>query len=148
MRKKWNYIGLGLLFTLLQSCGGETNPVEKSSDTTIESKQISKYSKGEAIYKKTCIVCHQANGKGIEGVFPPLAGSDYLLEDKNRAITQVIHGSEGEIIVNGITYSGIMPPQVLSIDEVKEVVNYTLNSWGNNGGEVSLKEVRDQKEVG
>ena len=51
--------------------------------------------KGKGVYTKTCIACHQATGAGIPGAFPPLAKSDYLNADVNRAIKQVIKGSNG-----------------------------------------------------
>jgi len=103
------------------------------------------YSAGEEVYGKTCKACHQANGKGIPSAFPPLAESDYLLEDKNRAIKQVLEGSSGEMVVNGVTYNGTMTPQAISDQEVVDVINYILNSWGNAGGEVTLEDVAAQK---
>jgi len=103
------------------------------------------YSAGEEVYGKTCKACHQATGKGIPSAFPPLAESDYLLEDKNRAIKQILEGSSGEMVVNGVTYNGTMTPQAISDQEVVDVMNYILNSWGNAGGEVTLEDVAAQK---
>ncbi|MBK6525973.1 MAG: hypothetical protein IPG07_10755 [Crocinitomicaceae bacterium] len=80
-----------------------------------------------------------------KGAFPPLAKSDYLLADKNRAIKQIINGSSGEMVVNGETYNSIMPPQPVNDEEIRDVMNYILNSWGNNGGEVTLEEVKAQR---
>lgn len=97
---------------------------------------------GKKVYDKTCIACHQANGKGDGKVFPPLAKSDYLLKDKKRAIRQVLLGSSGPIKVNGKTYNGVMPPQPLNDKEVADVLTYVLNSWGNKGGKVSKKKVK------
>ncbi|MFK8045923.1 MAG: cytochrome c [Crocinitomicaceae bacterium] len=139
-------IGIGLLTLTFQSCGGEEHPVEDFAKSRREKKvEEPKYAAGEAVYKKTCVTCHQADGKGMEGAFPPLAGSDYLLQDKARAIKQVIHGSEGEITVNGMIYTGIMPAQEITDKEVKDVINYILNSWGNDGGEVTMEDVVTQK---
>ena len=103
------------------------------------------YSAGKEIYGNTCKACHQATGKGIPGAFPPLAKSDYLLEDKNRAIKIILEGLTGEIIVNGNTFNSTMTPQAISDQEVVEVMNYVLNSWGNAGGEVTLEDVAAQK---
>ena len=142
---------VSLLATMLSSCGGEDNTAssEQSSATeaTVENTEAeaapeaSLYAEGKTAYDKACLACHQADGTGITGAFPPLAGSDYLLEDKTRAIRQVMYGSEGEITVNGETFNGIMPPQSLNDQEIKDVINYILNSWGNDGGEVSIEEV-------
>lgn len=131
-----------LPFILLAiSCSNERT----SSVTTTDEVVQSKYAAGEAVYQKNCVACHQSEGEGVIGVFPPLAGSDYLLADKNRSIKQIIHGSNEEMIVNGETYNTIMPPQPLTDEEVRDVVNFILNAWGNSGGEVTIEEVKAQR---
>lgn len=99
--------------------------------------------KGEQIYKTKCIVCHQADGKGLPGAFPPLAGSDYLLADKVRAVAQALNGSNMEITVNKMKYTTPMPPQVDTKEDAVAVINYVLNNFGNKGGTVTLEEVKD-----
>jgi nitrite reductase (NO-forming) len=99
--------------------------------------------RGEQIYKTKCIVCHQADGKGLPGAFPPLAGSDYLLADKVRAVAQVLNGSNLEITVNKMKYTAPMPPQVDNKEDAVAVINYVLNNFGNKGGTVTLEEVKD-----
>lgn len=126
-----------LLFPLFIACSGETTESTDEANT--------KYSEGLAIYQRTCVACHQASGEGVEGAFPPLAKSDYLLADKNRAIQQIIKGSTGEMTVNGTVYNSIMPAQELNDEEIKNVMNYILNAWGNSGGEVTLEEVKAQR---
>ncbi len=103
--------------------------------------QPSEFAAGEKVYMSTCAACHQKDGIGLEGTFPPLAKSDYLMADKNRAIEIAANGMDGEIVVNGETYNSLMAPQGLSNQEVMDVMNYILNSWGNDGGTVSLAEV-------
>jgi len=100
---------------------------------------------GKAIYegKGTCSVCHQVTGLGLPPTFPPLAKADYLLADRKRAIKQTMYGAKEPIVVNGNTYPGgmmVIPP--LTDEEVKDVVNYILNSWGNKGGAVTIEEVK------
>ena len=87
---------------------------------------------GKRIYGQTCIACHQAEGQGIASAFPPLAKSDYLNADVDRAIDAVLHGLSGEITVNGEKYNSIMTRQTLSNEEVANVLTYVYNSWGNN----------------
>ena len=130
---------------ILMSCGGsnDVSNGQGSNDGTIES--IDKYADGKDVYFKTCVACHQAEGEGLIGTFPPLADSDYMLENIDRAISQVINGSNEEMTVNGEIYNGIMPAQILTDQEVTDVMNYVLNSWGNDGGEVSLKQVKKAK---
>ena len=103
---------------------------------------------GKAIYegKGTCVVCHQATGLGLPPAFPPLAKADYLLADKERAIRQTMYGSKEPITVNGNTYpGGIMTVVELTDEEVRDVVNYILNSWGNEAGYVSTEDVKAQR---
>ena len=87
---------------------------------------------GKRIYGQTCIACHQAEGQGIANAFPPLAKSDYLNADVNRAIDIVLHGKSGEITVNGVKYNSVMTKQMISQEEVANVLTYVYNSWGNN----------------
>lgn len=87
---------------------------------------------GKRIYGQTCIACHQSEGQGIPHAFPPLAKSDYLNADVDRAIDIVLHGKTGEITVNGETYNSVMTKQMISQEEVANVLTYVYNSWGNN----------------
>jgi nitrite reductase (NO-forming) len=97
---------------------------------------------GAALYNGTCSVCHQDNGAGLANVFPPLAKSDYLLADKKRAIDVVMNGKSGPITVNGHQFNSVMPPMSqLNDDEIANILTYVLNSWGNQGGRVSVEEV-------
>jgi len=99
--------------------------------------------KGKLVFMQTCAVCHQTQGQGLPHVFPPLAGSDFLMADKARSIRIVVRGTSGPIMVNGITYDSVMPPVVQLTDEqVAHVLTYVRNSWGNTGDAVSPDEVR------
>lgn len=100
---------------------------------------------GERIYAQNCLACHQANGMGIPGAFPPLAGSDFLAADKIRAIGVVINGQQGEIVVNGTTYNGVMPAVALGDSQVASVLTYVMNTWGNDYGEVTALEVTQKR---
>jgi nitrite reductase (NO-forming) len=97
---------------------------------------------GANVFAANCLACHQADGKGIAGAFPPLAKSDYLMADKTRAIGVVLNGLEGKVTVNGLEYNSIMPKLLLSDDDVANVLTYVRNSWGNQGDAVTLDEVR------
>ena len=96
---------------------------------------------GEAVYKANCIACHGPEGKGVEGAFPPLAGSDYLNSDHKRGIQAVVKGLSGKITVNGKEYNSVMPAVALKDDEVANVLTFVLNSFGNKGGQVSAADV-------
>ncbi|OGU46985.1 MAG: nitrite reductase, copper-containing [Ignavibacteria bacterium GWB2_36_8] len=101
---------------------------------------------GKSIYTTTCFACHQLNGEGMPGVFPPLAKSDFLNKNKEVAISAIINGLTGEVTVNGKTYNGIMPPQNLNNKQVAAVLTYVYNQWGNSGKKVSEDEVAEIRE--
>src|SRR5690606_29314063 len=88
---------------------------------------------GKNIYSRSCFACHQVDGAGMANAFPPLANSDYLNADVNRAINVVLKGLSEEIVVNGKTYHSTMPAQVLNDDQVANVLTYVYSQWGNNG---------------
>jgi nitrite reductase (NO-forming) len=98
-------------------------------------------SEGERIYNRTCMACHQTNAQGIPGIFPPLAGSDYLMADPVRAIHVVLEGLQGEIVVNGKKYNSVMTPQNLSDEEVANVLSFVMNSFGNKASMVTPEQV-------
>ena len=98
--------------------------------------------KGKRIYSQTCFACHQAEGQGLAGVFPPLAKSDFLMADKARAIRGVIKGQTGEITVNGQQYNGVMPPVLLTDEQIAQVLTYVTNAWGNSGDIVTVDDVK------
>ncbi len=117
--------------------------INQNNQNTTQETANTDFSAGEKIFNEKCMVCHQKNGEGVEGTFPPLAKSDYLLADKERAITQTLTGSKKPITVNGIEYPGnVMTVFELSDQEVADVVNYVLNSWGNKGGTITVDEVK------
>ncbi len=97
---------------------------------------------GEALFAGTCSTCHQSNGAGLPNVFPPLAKSDYLNADKDRAIAIILNGLSGPVTVNGASYNSVMPPMSqLNDDEIANILTYTYNSWDNAGGQISAADV-------
>tara|TARA_R100000005_G_scaffold90887_2_gene62686 strand:- start:1724 stop:3076 length:1353 start_codon:yes stop_codon:yes gene_type:complete len=113
--------------------GSKKEPKEEMKALSLEERMTF----GKDKYIATCSACHQANGQGIEGAFPPLAKSDYLNADVDRAIDIVLHGKTGEITVNGKKYNSVMTAQALSDEEVANVLTYVYNSWGNSKKEVT-----------
>jgi mono/diheme cytochrome c family protein len=96
---------------------------------------------GGRLFMSICAACHQTTGLGIPNTFPPLASSDYLNADKNRAIKTVINGRQGEVVVNSRKYNNSMPSFPLSDDDIANVLTFVYNSFGNSGLEVSSEEV-------
>ncbi|WP_272973956.1 c-type cytochrome [Croceibacter atlanticus] len=124
------------VFSLL-SCKNETQKTETSlipeSEKTFsqESPLEQSIKRGEAVYIDFCKRCHMPNGKGVGTTYPPLAGSNWLEEKRKESIHSVKYGLNGGIQVNGKTYNNVMTPLGLSDDEVADVMNYVMNSWGN-----------------
>ncbi len=97
--------------------------------------------RGKVIYDTMCTMCHQAGGAGVPPVFPPLAKSDWLMEDRVRAVHVLAQGLTGEITVNGAIYDGKMPAQMLDNGQAADVLTYITNSWGNQAEPFTPEEV-------
>lgn len=97
---------------------------------------------GKNIYVQNCAACHQAEGKGIPGAFPPLAASDYFNADAKRVIDTVKNGKSGPITVNGQVFNGMMPALGLSDEDIANVLTYVSHSWNNNKKVYSPAEVK------
>ncbi|MFL2731295.1 MAG: cytochrome c oxidase subunit II [SAR86 cluster bacterium] len=79
--------------------------------------------KGQDVYAVNCVACHQTNGEGITGIFPALAGSDIVLNNKPRNI---------EILMEGVQGAAMNSFDYLSEVELASVITYTRQSWGND----------------
>lgn len=137
--------------SILLACN-DSDKKKPVSDPIVAVKQTSQTSlkksmaRGVKVYANFCSQCHRPNGKGVAKNFPPLAGSNWLANKRIESIKAIKYGLKGEIIVNGETYNGIMSPLGLSDEEVADVMNYSMNSWGNSQKEmVTAKEVKTVK---
>ncbi len=104
---------------------------------------------GEAIYMSRCMSCHQTDGAGIAGVFPPLNGTEWVVGDKGRLIRIVLDGMMGETTVQDVVYSGAMPPwkSFMNDEEVAAVLTYTRSAWDNEASAVTHQEVKLVREA-
>ncbi|PRZ21212.1 copper-containing nitrite reductase [Flavobacterium granuli] len=117
----------------------KVNGVAKSAAPKTLAEQIKS---GKTLYGRTCFACHQSEGQGVPNAFPPLAKSDYLNANIDRAINAVLHGLSGEVTVNGKKYNNVMTSQNLTDDEIADVLTYVYNSWGNNKTVVTPAKVK------
>ncbi len=127
----------GTIQTMPKSGNGKEVVVNKTLDQQIAD--------GKNIYGRTCFACHQSEGQGIPGAFPPLVKSDFLNADPNRAINAVLHGLSGEITVNGKKFNSVMTSQNLTDQEISDVLTYVYNGWGNNKTKVTPEMVKTQR---
>lgn len=97
---------------------------------------------GEAVYKKYCISCHQADGGGVPHMAPPLIKTKYVLGDKEDMIKIVLNGLKG-VAINEQTFNNPMPPlgSVLKDKEIADVLTYVRNSFGNKASKVLSSDV-------
>ena len=121
------------------------NPkAETSAKTLTKDEQIAQ---GKNVFEANCSACHQPNGEGIPNAFPPLAKSDFLNADHDRAIGILLNGRSGPITVNGKSYDSVMPAIALNSEQIANALTYVLNSFGNNGGQVTPAQVDKQRKV-
>lgn len=104
---------------------------------------------GAEIYQTRCMSCHQMNGAGVPGVFPPLSNTDWVTGDKGRLIRIILNGVTGKIEVNDESYSGAMPPwgSFLDDEEMAELLTYLRTSWDNDVEEITPEEVAKVREA-
>ena len=98
---------------------------------------------GEGTYKRVCAACHQPDGRGMTGAFPPLAQSDYLASaSKDKLVDHIVNGLQGSITVNGTTYNSAMPPMgFLTDEEIAAALTFVRASWGNGLDAIDKEDV-------
>ncbi len=98
---------------------------------------------GENIYYRYCSTCHQLDGKGASGRFPPITGTDWVTGDKERLIKVLLNGMEGSLQIDGEVYNGVMPQHsFLNNKEIAEVLTYIRSNFGNDASAISIDEVK------
>ncbi|NCF51908.1 c-type cytochrome [Gammaproteobacteria bacterium] len=119
-----------------------------ADDTAVHTAEVAAASidelaaKGEAVYLANCSACHQPNGQGLPGAFPPLANSDYLTGDRKKVMSAALFGLSGPITVNGVDYNGVMPSLGhLTDEDLAAALTYVFSAWGNDLAAVSVEEV-------
>jgi nitrite reductase (NO-forming)/hydroxylamine reductase len=138
-----------LVALFIQACGqGQNQGTPAASDTAVHDAEVASgamgdvMARGEAVYIANCAACHQPAGQGLAGAFPPLAGSDYLLGDRQQVMQAALFGLSGPITVNGMDYNGVMPSMgYLDDQQLADALTYVFASWGNSGSAVSVEEV-------
>lgn len=103
---------------------------------------------GAALYASLCVACHQAAGQGLPGVFPPLAGSEWVQGKDSTVAAILLHGINGALTVKGTTYNGAMPPfkDQLSDEQIAAVLTHIRSQWGNQAAAVTAETVAKARE--
>ena len=97
------------------------------------------YNRGQMLYDDFCVRCHLPDGAGEAGLIPPLASADFL-QDIEATVHSIKYGLHGPITVNGVRYNNTMAPMGLENNEIADITNYILNSWGNTTDVVITEE--------
>jgi nitrite reductase (NO-forming)/hydroxylamine reductase len=123
-------------------------PAAAADDTAVHKAEVAAagadelMARGKAVYLGNCAACHQPDGKGLTGAFPPLAQSDYLQRDRKEVMAAALFGLSGPITVNGVEYNGVMPSLGhLPDEDLAAALTYVFGAWGNTGAAVSVEEV-------
>lgn len=134
---------------VLAACakGSNAGSASASASAAAAAQNPASASDGATIYLANCSSCHQTNGKGVAGAFPPLAGNPVVTGNAVAVIAIVKNGLQGKVVVHGVTYSGIMPSwnKQISDDQIAAVVSYIRGAWNNNAPGVSLSDVQAVK---
>ncbi len=130
----------GVIIFLLINCSGEqkSNPGYENQSEALTKELVA----GQEIYKKYCLSCHQASGKGVSGMYPPLLANPDLKSGSDSLIQTVLRGKAGRLVVNGNDYVGIMAPQnYLSDEQVANVLNFVRNGMNKFNVQIKPEEV-------
>jgi len=147
--RQFYFYSIMLFVFVLGSCSGKKsannnqeqseNPKELSDVTGTQA--LGEPHPGKAVYQKYCLTCHQSDGSGVPGMFPPLSPNEWIA-DKDKMIELMLNGQSGEITVNGEVYNSLMPAHdFLSDEQIADVISYVRMSFGNDLEAVSQEEV-------
>ncbi len=129
------------------ACSKAQNGASAAATASAAAANPASASDGAVVYVTNCSSCHQADGKGVPGAFPPLAANPIVTGNAVAVIAIVKGGLDGKVSVNGRVYSGIMPAWggLLGDDQIAAVVTYIRSSWRNRAAGVSAAQVAGVK---
>ena len=135
--------GILFLFALtLLACSPKSSNKDNSLAQITDAKVLQFAIPGKALYENYCANCHQADGRGLGKLIPPLRDADYFKESIHRSVWIMRDGKKGPILVNGQVYNQPMPANPnLSPLEIAQIATYLYNSWGMNEGVIDAPRV-------
>lgn len=140
MKRLAGFAILFLAFSCAPKSSSETNTLAQISDPEVMKFAIP----GKQLYENHCGNCHQADGKGLGKLIPPLRDADYFKASIHRTVWIIRHGQKGEILVNGEKYNQAMPanPNLKPL-EIAQISTYLYNIWGMNEGVILSSDVEN-----
>lgn len=132
MHIRFSIIVAGLLMVFLWAgCQGGTQETAQADVST-----------GRQVYATYCAVCHQANGEGLAGVYPPVSQTEWIQGDEGRLIRLLLNGMTGQVEVKGSTYNNAMTPHAfLSDEQIAAVLTFVRSNFGNQAPPVTPEAV-------
>ena len=114
--------------------------------------EISLFDRGAKVYRNQCAQCHQADGNGVLGVYPPLVASNWVTGHPQVVSRILINGLNGPILVKGSNYNGNMPAfgssgLALSDKDIAGVITYIRQEWGNSASEVTEATIAEYSDL-
>jgi mono/diheme cytochrome c family protein len=130
----------------LDPYGGEPRTMKKVTGPAGAEQvaELSPRDRGKKIYAANCQTCHQANGLGVPGQYPPLAGSEFTIGGSRRPAMIVLKGLQGPVTVKGQKYgAAVMQPweKTLTDQKIADVLTYERSEWGNNASPVTAEQI-------
>lgn len=135
---------LAISVMIITGCGGEN----KSEKTTTPSLSQKENNAGALIYKKFCASCHQTDGNGVPGMYPPITETKMVNGDKDELIKIILNGMSGEVEVKGEIYNNVMPAHNhLSDNQIADLLTYIRSNFGNDSEPITPEEVRNVRKA-
>lgn len=106
--------------------------------------ELTPFDRGKKVFSQNCATCHQANGQGVAGQYPPLAGSEFTTGGSRRPAMIVLKGLQGPVKVKGVQYgTAVMQPwdKTLTDQKIADVLTYERNDWGNKASPVTAEQI-------
>ena len=141
-------VGCGVVYILLSEPFGRADLGDRRTlaDLRPALSRPGQGADGQQVYNGNCVACHQASGKGLPGVFPPLDGSEWVNGDERVLANILLHGITGEISVLGQTYKGAMPPfPQLSDAELAAVLSHVRSAWSNKSAPLKTELIEKER---
>ncbi len=140
-----NYLFTIVIVSFLFSCSGgnQENKAYQENEENAVASTAEKDKTGENLYMKYCMACHQTDGSGVPGMYPPLKKSPIVNSGKKEEFINILlNGLRGPIEINGQKYNQQMPSQnFLTDEELSQIINYVSKSFDNNGTEVTPDDI-------
>ena len=114
--------------------------------------EIALFDRGAKVYRNQCAQCHQADGNGVLGVYPPLVASNWVTGHPQVVSRILINGLNGPIVVKGSNYNGNMPAfgssgLALSDKDIAGVITYIRQEWGNSASDVTVATIAEYSDI-